>query len=82
VVCGSNVKQALYAELKEKGSKEDTLQTLLVAVEFLLNNRPLTYVLTDPNDDESITPNHVLLSARQTVATPGRFRADDEYLRK
>jgi hypothetical protein len=82
VVCGSNVKQALYAELKERGPKEDTLQTLLVDVEFLLNNRPLTYVTTDPNDNENNTPNHVLLGARQTVPTPGRFLADDEYLRK
>jgi hypothetical protein len=74
------VKQALYAVLKEKVPKEETLQTLLVEVEFLVNNRLLTYVSTDPNDDKIITPNHVLLGARQTLATPRKFRADDECL--
>jgi hypothetical protein len=76
-----NVKQALYAELEEKVPKEESLQTLLVEVKFIVKNRPLTYVFTDPNDDENITPNHVLVGARQTVVSPGRFR-DDEYLRK
>jgi hypothetical protein len=38
-----NVKQALNAELEEKVPKEETLQTLLVDVEFLLNNRPLRF---------------------------------------
>jgi hypothetical protein len=42
-------KQAFYAVLKENMPKEETLQTLLVEVEFLVNNRSLTYVSTNPN---------------------------------
>jgi hypothetical protein len=34
----NRVKQAFYAVLKEKVPKEETLQTLLVEVEFLVNN--------------------------------------------
>jgi hypothetical protein len=55
------VKKALYAVLNEKVPKEDTLQTLLVEVEFLVYSRPVTNVSSDPEDPESITPNQILL---------------------
>jgi hypothetical protein len=73
------------------------LHTLLVKVEFLVNSRPLTYVSSDPNDPESITPNHILLGPRNlfilfiylferqqrnlNLLPPGRFHVDDEFLR-
>ena len=37
----------------------DELTTLLVEIEQTLNTRPLTY-LSDNNDDEAITPSHLL----------------------
>jgi hypothetical protein len=42
----------------------------LVKEENLLNNRLLTYVSSDPNDNESITPNHLLLGPREHVSSP------------
>jgi hypothetical protein len=61
---GQNVKKSLYAVFNEKVPKEETLQTLLVEVEFLVNSRTLTYVSSDPDDPESITLNQYLLGPR------------------
>jgi hypothetical protein len=56
--------------------KEETLQTLKVEVEFLVNS--IQYVSSDPDDPESITPNHILLGPRSVQSTPpGRFHVDD-----
>jgi hypothetical protein len=71
----TTVKQSLYAVLKEKVPKSETLQTLLVEIEF----RPLTYVSIDPHASESITSNHILLVKKNTVMSLGRFHADEEY---
>ena len=37
----------------------DELTTLLIEIEQTLNTRPLTY-LSDNNEDEAITPSHLL----------------------
>jgi hypothetical protein len=56
--------------------KGETLQSLLVEVEFLVNSSP--YVSSDPDDPESITPNHIFLGPRSVESTPpGRFHVDD-----
>ncbi|XP_062542457.1 uncharacterized protein LOC134210424 [Armigeres subalbatus] len=78
-----SVKIALNAVLKEKFPKEETLYTLLVEVEHLVNNRPLTYVSTDPEDSRSITPNDLLLGIHQsTNGAPRVFYDSYEILRK
>jgi hypothetical protein len=45
------IEQALYAALKEKIPEEETLQTLMIEVEFLVNNRPLSNISMNPNDE-------------------------------
>ena len=52
------------------------LQTLIVEVEAVLNDRPLTYVSTDLNDLEPLTPSH-LLYGRRITSLPHRI-TDDE----
>ena len=54
-----------------------TLQTLVVEVEAVLNDRPLTYVSTDVNDSEPLTPSH-LLSGRRITSLPYMTVEDDE----
>ncbi|CAG7723012.1 unnamed protein product, partial [Allacma fusca] len=56
-----SVKVALGVALKERYPEEDLLHTLLLEAEFLVNSRPLTHVSVDPDDPESITPNHFLI---------------------
>jgi Family of unknown function (DUF5641) len=76
------VKTAMLHILRERAPKEETLLTFLTEVEFLLNSRPLTFVSTDPNDPESITPNHLLLGKRELVLSPGASIADPDQLKR
>jgi len=47
----------------------NSLQTLIVEIEAILNGRPLTYVPTDASDPDPITPAH-LLYGRKIVCVP------------
>lgn len=51
------------------------LQTIVVEIEAILNDRPLTYTSTDLNDPEPLCPSH-LLYGRRIVSLP--YPLDDE----
>ena len=55
----------------------ESLQTIVVEVEAVLNNRPLTYVSSDVTDADPITPSH-LLHGRPIVSFPHRDVQEDE----
>ena len=55
----------------------ESLQTILVEVEAVLNNRPLTYVSPDVKDMDPITPSH-LLNGRSIISLPYQDVQDDE----
>ncbi|XP_065916009.1 uncharacterized protein [Dysidea avara] len=55
----------------------DSLQTIVVEVEAVLNNRPLTHVSADVNDIDPITPSH-LLYGRPIISLPYQRVEDDE----
>ena len=44
----------------------ETLQTIITEVESVLNDRPITYVSSDVNDGEPLTPAHLLYGRRIT----------------
>ena len=46
-----------------------TLQTIVAEIEAVLNDCPLTYILTDLNDPEPPCPSH-LLYGRKIMALP------------
>ncbi|XP_045032722.1 uncharacterized protein LOC116934425 [Daphnia magna] len=54
-------KEALRAILGQQTVKEETFATVVIEVEGLLNNRPLTDLGADPQEFEPLTPNHFLL---------------------
>lgn len=54
------IKKILYSVLKEQTLDDKTLQTALCEVEAIMNDRPITTASNDPNDLESLTPNHLL----------------------
>ena len=56
----------------------ESLQTIVVEVEALLNDHPLTYVSSDIDDPEPITPSH-LLYGRRIVLLPHCSVQEDEF---
>ncbi|KAJ8723754.1 hypothetical protein PYW07_007734 [Mythimna separata] len=72
------VKTALAVVLNERSPPEEVLHTLMTEVEHIVNSRPLTSVSMDPEDEESLTPNHFLLGRSCGATAPGEF--DDTEL--
>ena len=75
----ASTKRALRVALGPHCVTDDVLQTVLAEVEFVLNSRPITYVSTDINDEEPLTPNHFLVGQPEAALPPGVF-ADHEVL--
>ena len=48
-------------------------------VEGILNNRPLTPNPDDPQEDEPLTPNHLLLMRKGSMDQPGNYQRRDEF---
>ncbi|GBP58817.1 hypothetical protein EVAR_84012_1 [Eumeta japonica] len=71
-----NDKSSLYAVLKERKPREETLHTLLLEVEHIVNSRPLTPVEPDLNR-EALTPNHFLIGRSCGISPIGIFKATD-----
>ena len=72
-----SVKTALKAVLKEQVPADETLHTLFVEAEALVNSRPLTFVSVDPDDLEALTPPHFLPGSSSPVHPPGVFNKGD-----
>ena len=56
-----SAKRAFSAIAKDASLTDELLLTFMTEAEFLLNNRPLTFLSVDPRDPEPLTPNHFLL---------------------
>ena len=54
-----------------------TLQTIIVEIEAMLNDRPLTFVSSDL-DDEPLTPSH-LLYGRRITSLPNQYSKDEVH---
>ena len=57
------VKSALYIIWKSQVPHEEVLITVLAEVEHTVNSRPITKMSVDPEDDETLTPNHFLIGS-------------------
>ncbi|XP_075157703.1 uncharacterized protein LOC142230970 [Haematobia irritans] len=64
------VKNVLSFTLKEKCPQVDTLNSLLIEAENLVNSRPLTHLPIESVDSEPLTPNNFLLGCPNIVQTP------------
>lgn len=61
-----SAKKAIKFVLNGRSLSDDVLSSAFVAVENLLNSRPLTHVAIDPREPEPLTPNHFLIGRKST----------------
>ena len=80
------VRSVLYGLLQSHGSQldDESLWTLMIEVEAIVNSRPLTPDdLTDPDSLDALTPNHLLtIKSSVILAPPGNFQRADVYSKK
>jgi hypothetical protein len=70
-----SVCRILRAILGDTLVDDEILHTTLLEVEKILNDRPLTKVMSDPKDEKTLTPNSLLLLYRNP-ATQGSTNSD------
>ena len=70
-------KMALKKVLGRSRVTLTVLQTLITEVEAILNDRPLTYVSSDMNDSQPLTPSQ-LLHGRRIVSIPHQHVTEQE----
>ncbi|XP_068696913.1 uncharacterized protein [Montipora foliosa] len=61
---------------------EEVIATVLTEVEAILNSRPLCAASDDPDDQDPLTPNHLLLQKAVHNLPPGSFVKEDLFSRK
>ena len=74
----ATVKRALRAVLGRLLVTDEVLQTVITEVEAVVNSRPLTYVSSEADSLEALTPSHLLLGRPVVRLPPGL--ADDADL--
>ena len=79
------VRSILSSLLRDYGHalNDESLRTLMIEVECIVNSRPLTFPSGDATDLQPLTPNHILtMKSKVVMPPPGDFQKDDVYLRK
>ena len=77
-----STKKVMYALLRGQSLTDELFQTTLCIVENILNDRPLTRISTDPNDELPLTPNMLLTLRKCESLPPGIFDKHDLFSRR
>ena len=77
-----SVKRILSALLTTQSISDEILLTVMTEVESIINSRPLVPVSFEPNSQEPLTPNHLLLLRANSNLPPGLFDKNDCYARR
>jgi hypothetical protein len=79
------IRTILSTLMREHGQAldDESLRTLLIEVECIVNSRPLTFPSSDAQDLHPLTPNHILtMKSKVVLPPPGNFQREDVYLKK
>ena len=76
------VRQILTSLLPGKNLNDDSLHTLLLEVDAMINSRPLTDVSAKTDDTLPLTPNHLLKMDPSTGLPPTLTALSDVYARE
>ena len=77
------VKGCLRKVLFKRQIDLDDLRTLITEIECRVNNRPLTYVMTNLDEPEALTPSHLLYGYRLNslpAVTTAPYEIDPSYM--
>ena len=80
-----SVRSALSTLIHERGHTLDDeyFRTLVTEVKWIINSRPLTVPLSDPEDLDPLTPDHIpTMKARVDMLSLGNLQKADLYLRQ
>ena len=72
-----SVKSVLKGVIKEQLLKDESLHTLMVETEKIVNDRPITQISDDVRDPEPLSPNQILLLRPNECLPPGVFEKKD-----
>lgn len=74
-----SVQKILHAMIGEHLVSNEVLTTFLVGVGKILDNRPITQISSDPNNLDTLTPNHILLLRQNPCLAPGELQDLDKF---
>ena len=77
-----SVKRSLKAILGNDSVNEEVLNTVFTDEERITNSRPITLNPANPDDDESLTPNHFMNLRPSTNIPPEVVHKNDKFSRK
>ncbi|XP_017478710.1 PREDICTED: uncharacterized protein LOC108368371 isoform X1 [Rhagoletis zephyria] len=63
-------KRLLHKVFKEEAPRLETFRSVLIEIENIVNNRPLTDLPVTPEEEEPLTPNHFLVGCLNSTQTP------------
>jgi len=65
------VRRVMKTVINDQVLPEETLHTVLVEAEDIVNSRPLTVVSDDINNYVALTPNHFIIGRASKNSPPG-----------
>ena len=80
MICST--RQVLLALLKEQVVSDEVLLTVITEAYNILNSGPLTRYSDDVQDEQPLTPNHLLKLRSSQDLPPGIFDENDRYTRR
>ncbi|XP_013402959.1 uncharacterized protein LOC106168462 [Lingula anatina] len=77
-----SVRSVLAGIMKQQTMDDENLVTVLTVAEGIVNNRPITKLSDDVQDERPLSPSHLLMLRGGPTLPPGQFEAKDQYRKR